>query len=121
MHVRCQLLPMPCFVLLRSEISEKSFGWLGNKFKPDGSGIQARWHLEWAAGSQSSVLACLVSRAAKLYLRPKKRIRAVNARRSKLLKVRNSGESMLLLTVNAFCRLVMLSNPPRNAQEKPKA
>src|SRR6185437_776495 len=55
------------------------------------------------------------------YFLPRKRMRAVKARRSKLLNRRYCGEPSVLLTVNGFWLFVMLSNPPRRAQENPIA
>jgi hypothetical protein len=48
---------------------------------------------------RASGIQVIISRGTLSYFRPRKRIRAMNARRSKLLNVRNSGELTLLFTV----------------------
>jgi hypothetical protein len=77
LHFMCQEGQTLCFVQLSRALDQIENSELGKNFQK-------------RAGTQGD------------YFRPKKRIRAVNARRSKELNVRNCGESMLLLTLYAF-------------------
>jgi hypothetical protein len=71
--------------------------------------------LSVAVYALSSAADSLPAQFSKFYFRPRNRMRPVNARPRTPLNVKNSGESILLLTTVGFDRAVILLNPPRKA------